>query len=70
VVEYRDGAALALVVGTVYGTPTPRTLELYCGSWVPRDSVVRVIRHVNGTPTPSSIATAMMRGMVHGAGTP
>lgn len=66
VVLYRDGAMLEPQVGTVFGTPTPRALELYCGTWIPRDSVVRVIRHVDDMPTPSSIATAMMRGEVQG----
>jgi len=66
VVLYRDGAVLEPAIGTVDGTHGPRTLELCCGTWIPRDSVIRVIRHVAGTPTHSSIATAMKQGTVHG----
>lgn len=66
VVLYRDGAALEAVIGTVHDTPTPRTLELCCGTWIARASVVRVIRHVGPMPTHSTIATAMKQGTVHG----
>lgn len=62
VIEYRSPGGRR--VGTV-DMLTERSVVLYCGSWVHRLNVLRVVRQARPEmPSPDAISRAMLRGEV------